>query len=362
MSEQTLLNNRPKLTDAYRRILRFIHSRKLQPGDRLPGQRKMVGMFSIPEQIVFEALQIMTKEGALQREQTKGTVLVDVSKARMRVWNVALATWRMEQRVDFGWTIWHMLRERLLDEMCEVRTFLRQEGIPLHRNPIIPEDMMNDYAGLEQAVSSGQIDLVTGPFSISDCPLPVCVYGSSVAKSGYGVRADIFLELEDICRHFKEQGCRRVAVIYPKTRGSSESDLQIEQEFKKYCLQAGIQTAPKWGYGIGNRVEDGREVARSLLAIPKNRQPDGLLVIDDFACLGITDVLRDAKGCRPCIVVLVNEELPVVFSIPVFQKSLSIIEAVDGLMRIIKNRLLAENPYAAPSEIIQVFRRWKPQL
>lgn len=297
--------------DAYRGIIRYIHTQRLEPGDRLPTHAQLQKELGMGNDILSEAMAAMVSDGVLVRRRRVGTVLCDLDKAAQMVWSVGL-TQHEHQGLGFAGILDYHLRKLLVQRGCCDRTFYR---------PAPPRDRphyLEDFHGLAEAVQGGMIDaVITAEDLQTDEPVLVC-HLSAHNDSKLGCRLDENAFLQLACGSLVLRGCKRLAWARSKPVGpygqkrENESRQPLNQ-LRREGLHIEVIEFNRGG------INGGRQIADACLAMAAKHRPDGLILMDDYVAMGLTDRLKDQPEYRPHIVSLTSKQAQLLFSLPVIR-------------------------------------------
>lgn len=133
-----------KLAD---RIYRYIKEKKLQPGDKIPGERKLAAEWKVSRPTLREAIRELENQGILHVEVGKGTFVTDYVEGRQVSIRLALKNFLelfeikiVLERYGLEKAIPNMSEERLnqLEKMAVQMNDIAAKGI-------IPKEMDHDF-------------------------------------------------------------------------------------------------------------------------------------------------------------------------------------------------------------------------
>ena len=87
----TEVRNHPQALKAYRMILRYLRSQKFAVGQLLPTQAELRQQLNFSNDTLTRAMRWLVEDGVLERKQRAGTMVLDMSKARLDDHTVMLA-------------------------------------------------------------------------------------------------------------------------------------------------------------------------------------------------------------------------------------------------------------------------------
>lgn len=295
--------------DAYRGIIRYIHAQRLEAGDRLPTHSQLQKELGMGNDVLSEAMSAMVADGVLVRRRRVGTILRDLSKAAQMVWSVGL-TQHEHQGFGFAGILDYHLRKLLVQRGCCDRTFFR---------PVPPRDRphyLDDFHGLAEAVQGGMIDaVITAEDLQTDEPVLVC-HLSANKDSLLGCRLDENAFLHLACGALVLRGCKRIAWARaqpggPYSRVRENESRQCLTQLRREGLHIEVIEYSR------QSIDGGREIADQCMAMSPKDRPEGLILMDDYVVMGMTDRLKDQEKYRPLIVGLTTKQAPLLFSLPV---------------------------------------------
>lgn len=302
--------------DAYRGIIRYIHAQHLEPGDRLPTHAQLQKELGMGNDILSEAMAAMVSDGVLVRRRRVGTVLCDLNKAAQMVWSVGL-TQHEQHGAGFAGILDYHLRKLLVQRGCCDRTFFR---------PVAPRDRphyLEDFHGLAEAVQGGMIDaVITAEDLQTDESVLVCHLSShNDSKLGCRLDEDAFLQLA--CGSLVLRGCKRLAwartrPVGPYGQKRENESRQAMNHLKREGLQVSVIEFNRSG------IHGGRQIADECLSMKAKDRPDGLILMDDYVAMGLTDQLKDQAEYRPHVACLTSKQAQLLFSLPVIRLELDI--------------------------------------
>lgn len=297
--------------DAYRGIIRYIHAQHIEAGDRLPTHSQLQKELGVGNDVLSEAMSALVTDGVLVRRRRVGTILCDLSKAAQMVWSVGL-TQHEHQGFGFAGILDYHLRKLLVQRGCCDRTFFR---------PVPPRDRphyLDDFHGLAEAVQGGMIDaVITAEDLQTDERVLVC-HLSANKDSVLGCRLDENAFLHLACGSLALRGCKRLAwartaPVGPYSQKRESESRQCLTQLRREGLHVDVIEYKR------HSIEGGREIAEQCMAMSPKDRPDGLILMDDYVVMGLTDRLKDQKKYQPHIAGLTNRQAPLLFSLPVIR-------------------------------------------
>ncbi len=350
----TEVRNHPQALKAYRMILRYLRSQKVTVGQLLPTQAELRQELNFSNDTLTRAMKWLVEDGVLERKQRAGTMVLDMSKARLDDHTVMLAMVPHNTLPDepfYG----HLLRalEGYIREILGAQVRIMAHVIDKHGNAEWP---LNTFPGLEEMVLQGDIDAVICPIAVaSDDTAPLTKLGvpwlhvSSWEKTNAGVVIDQQPMMLQACEMLVSRGCKRLAVVTKDARARHHN--RYWNAFIQASEMHSFQTAPILEAGDIS-LEAGRQLARRILKMPVRQRPDGMVVINDVLASGLTDVLRDQKAYQPEIAVQANVPGTLIFGLPVIRFDVDVYRLAKQVVQLLKHSWLSPEILASRQWLI----------
>ncbi len=324
---------------AYREVLRLVHAANLLPGDRLPPQSELGRALGLCQGTLSAAMNLLVADGVVSRRQRLGTVLLrrEPANPQRRLWTVGIVM--PEFTGPFFPVLTYFLHRRLIQAGCSDRAYMVMPG---PRRPSRHAGLGPAYfAGLEEDLEDGVLDGVITPTTLQTKRVPVCaIAGFEIAR--FGVLIDQAALVTSACAELTRRGCRRLAVVTAQPPGPGNG--RCWAAFVDASRLLGRPATGQNRIVVGAAVEGGVNAARQLLALPANRRPDGLIVLDDVIAQSLTATLREAGPYRPLIAAQTNAQSPLSFALPVLSYAVDVEALADRAVTLLVSALL--NPHA----------------
>jgi DNA-binding LacI/PurR family transcriptional regulator len=317
----TQTRNHPQALKAYRMILRYLRSRKVAVGELVPTQAELRQELNFSNDTLTRAMKWLVEDGVLERKQRAGTVVLDMSRARLDDHTVMLAMVPHTTLPDepfYG----HLLRalEGYVREILGAQVRIMAHVVDMPGNAVWP---MHTFPGLEEMIREGDIDAVICPIAVdpdqtsqfTKLGVP-WLHVSSWEKTDAGVVIDQQPMMLQACEMLVQRGCKRLSVVTKDARARNHN--RYWNAFVQASEMHGFESAPILEAGDIS-LEAGRQLARRILKMPARQRPDGMVVINDVLASGLTDVLRDQKAYHPEIAVQANVPGTLIFGLPVIR-------------------------------------------
>ena len=218
----------------------------------------------------------------------------------------------------------HRIVSALSRDGCRCRTYVRRE------RPGWPQQL-DDFPGLDVDVSEGALNglvmltnLAPAAWDrLASCGVAACHVGPFT-----DVPCGVAIDFDDFARDAAELlarlGCRHLAV----------SDFLSDA---LACADEGdAPTGRVDGLPRCQGLDAGREAARLLLERPAEERPDGLVLADDYATMGLSEVLAQAEDYWPVIAAVTNRQVPLSYAIPVLCWELDLDELAVHAMHVLR--------------------------
>lgn len=278
-------------------IVSLIHDQGLTSGDRLPSFASLRQALGLGSQTISSAVSLLCEHGVLEARCKIGTFVKNPSGGHLAGRTVAVVVRRIEGSA-YAATLASFLQQRLSALNCHCLTFY-QSSDPM----VVPVPGLNEFPGLEQAISERRISGV-----LTLCPLSAPAQ-RALSRAGL---AHCFIGDEEQCTHpnavvigvsefireaqsaLKAAGCRRIAQL-------CVTPAQREQ---RAC---GLPAYVGAGY------DGGAAIAEMLLSLPPRQRPDGLISDDDIVVSGLLSRLVELQlpsvNYLPFVGAIIHREL-----------------------------------------------------
>lgn len=322
---------------AYRMILRYLRSRKVQVGDLVSTQSELRQELGYSNDTLTKAMKWLVEDGVLERRQRAGTMVLDMSKAQFDGHTVVLAMVPHTTLPDepfYG----HLLRalDGHVREILGAQVRILTHQINEHLNTVWGLDT---FPGLEAMVLNGDVDAVICPIAVdpvatgrlTDTGTP-WLHVSSWERNPLGVVIDQKPMMQQACHMLAHRGCKRLGIVTKEGRGHEK--LRYWQMYEQAAREYDFQTRPLLEAGDIS-LEAGRQLARRILQMPVRQRPDGMVIINDVLASGMTDVLRDQVAYRPEIAVQANIPGTLIFGLPVIRFDVDVYQLAEQVVKLL---------------------------
>lgn len=273
--------NLGRQTEAVRQsIVRYIWTKNLQAGDRLPPQTELCRMLQVGSATVTRAVQALVQENVLESRQRAGIFVKTPQPPGHLALALGVIGQMQEHAASFNW-------------LCSksIQAFMRKNGCICMEFPFSGKRMtgaeMEDFPGLDSTIQQRQLQGIITLHNLSEAmihqleeqKIPVCFLGSSTNAIS-GVVLDwlpmITEGLEELIHSGKKHPAIVIGPLFPELR-------------KEIINLLGKFTDSPTDYlfedknPIGNiHLHGGCKLAQQLLTYPESKRPDGLMICDDF--------------------------------------------------------------------------------
>lgn len=296
-----------KTEQAKQLIVRYIRDQKMMSGDRLPGQGFFREKFRYGTTTIAAAVRELRDDGVLDVRDKIGVFVVDANANGHIGRTVAVTAVHLEDSMFYS-VLSSFLQVHLIRSGNLMRLFCCQAPSPKGSFSI------DDYPGLQRCVDGGEIQ---GIIHLDDFEpkagnylkkngIPSLKIGSTLSADG--IRIDFSTIMKQALAKIRSIGCRRPGLIVNAYLFEA-----LESEFKNQCceLWGSVSSAVFSGYNIN----DGRRIMQEYMNLPREKRPDGLVIMDDI--LGGTVAAELASVLlpdeMPAAVILRNLQLAIPF-------------------------------------------------
>lgn len=346
----------PASVRAYKRIIQYVHKHELATGQLLPPQQELRVQLKLTNDALTRAMGLLCKQGVLERKTKSGTRVVDMSQAANIRWTVGLANIAAPQAGPLSTfsTLAHHFQVAAASRGWNVQTFYRF-------NETTDMPTLGDFGDLEShtpgktsdrdrtldglvsftpldrtqwaKLVENDIPVMHGPFW-ETAPCGVVIDQQTLTSQAVQLLAD---------PQDSATPCTRFGAVVGNAKATTT---QLYAKGLAHGLaQAGLNPNDSQVLSHGHSIEGGQNVARDLLALPADKRPDALIVLDDYIALGMTQVLwrtLDANGhtYHPKLAVQTNREVLQNFHLPVVRFEVNLAGIANKLIDGMQQRLL----------------------
>ncbi len=264
------------------------------PGERLPSVRALEKQYKASRATIQRVLDSVKEDGFIQTRVGSGTRVVAHPPHLCRYGIVMPGHRRGTDWTNYYETL-HQSAEDVLGKPTGASVVLH-DGI---NGPLVNRAYAELLRDVECQRCAGLIFAVP-PFMLADSPvltttgMPRVVVGLPEVWQGCSsVSPDARALERRALRHFRDAGCRRLAVIIPAT--PSLKFKERWQHFRKLAGRNELTLHEHWLQGVDLHTPDWtRNVARLLFHDGRDERPDALLVLDDNLIQAVTDGVEAA--------------------------------------------------------------------
>ncbi|MBE7462776.1 MAG: GntR family transcriptional regulator [Planctomycetes bacterium] len=314
LGEETTLRVTSQAYKAYKKIVRFVCSNGLKPGEKLPPQQELCRRFATNNDTLSAAMQALVQQGVLRRKSKVGTTVADMAALPPVAWSAGIATLPapFQGPSSYNALLAFGLQAELSRRGCRCICYYRyQPEVPArlssfqHLAGDLEEGDLDGIAVLTRLAESDQAGL-------RQLEVPAVCFSSG--EYPCGVRIDRDQSARRAAKELLKLGCRSLGMVYRDAQAGAAED----RAWIGVCEELAAAGMPAVA---GRRilalpgVEEGRRTAAGLLAALPHERPDGLIVFDDYTALGLCEVLRARGGYAPRLAVQTNKQLPLAFAL-----------------------------------------------
>ncbi len=321
-----------------KRLVQYIYEHDLEAGDRLPPQAELRRLLGKNNYTLGSAMQALASQGVVARKTCVGTVIRDLDAIGAIPWSVGVAT--VEAPLDGELSVFANLTLRVQTTLNRLGCRCLAYSCPAGKEV----DRLRLFGLLRHDVEDQQLDglvmltmLAQDEWAmLREARIPIVHLPFWEGAPG-GVVLDELSLVHEAMGLLAGLGCRRFGVIsvhQPDSRPRFLAGLEQGLADAGRSDADGEWLDGRFGMAAGERV------ARQLLARPKAQRPDGLIVLDDYVALGLTNVLAQEAGYRPSIVAAVNRQLPLRFALPVYRYLIDLDDMAHRAVKLLQRRLL----------------------
>ncbi len=356
--------NKPLMIEKVTRELRKWLIDNFNPGDSLPGDRKLSRRFDVSNVTICKAMQRLVDEGLVERRPRSGSSLCD----RKDKLPVAVVT---------GIDLLHPATSQAFVRVTgEIRNLLRNANIPqelfigysvpgeFRRYHQLPEEFLD---AVDKMALRAVIMVCVNPDpswldKLNAAGIPVLAIGW---RYKYGVSSTTRDSIRRAVRYLYAQGRRKFAIITPnpgKLKLEAVAGLSLDH-FHAALEEVGLKTRDEWIGLTGHPAHPGSgwEEAREIwIADPEDR-PDALIVTDEVIFENVSVALLEMNVDIPGELHVVTQMTAGVsrrFPFPVSRYEINFMAQAEALVTMLKEILAGEEPEIAhvdiPAELLML--------
>ncbi|MCX5661602.1 MAG: substrate-binding domain-containing protein [Planctomycetota bacterium] len=342
---------------AYKRLLQFMHGRSMKPGDKMPAQAELRRLLGLNNSTLSGAMRRLVSQGVVSRKRRVGTVVANIADAPAVAWSVGVATFPAPAHGpdSFFAELAIRIQTALARARCRCISYMLFRRMSPHP--------FTEFFGLAEDIADSNLDglICLTPLRLSDWRsavrrgIAIC-HTPHWEEATCGVLIDQGSLVEQAIPQLMARGCKSIALV---TFGRADvTSPRAFHAFRRAAAAAGIPesraqliTATDWS------SEGGRLLATELRSRPEKQRPQGLIVLDDYTALGLTQALQVSGDYHPRIALQANHQLPLIFPRPVLRFETDVEElathSVDMLLRRMQNPTRPEQVEWLPTRLAE---------
>ncbi len=277
-------NNQGQQTETVKKqLISLIREDELKVGDRLPPQAELRKKLGVGSNTIQRAIETLATAGIFEVRPHKGVFIKQLEPNGFTCHEIGLVCmWRTFYPAAAS--LMQCLQLQMHSNACQCKLFLRN----------FPEmtwvDSLSYFDGLKRCIEQKQIQglITTVSFDkeawafFRKHNLPVVSLGTAAFNNGFKVCGGV--RPEELFRQAKKRGFRRPAVIhsgFPVTdeiRKAFAENCRLPQDVYCRILSPEMEAADRPYQWFGEL----KNILQQFSSMPKNRQPDVLLIPDDI--------------------------------------------------------------------------------
>ena len=281
-------------------IVRCIHDRRLEVGDRLPSYSQLRTEFGLGSQTIAAAVGSLCELGVLEVRDKVGIFVKNPAGGHLAGRTIAVVVRPLDGSA-YSAQLASFIQKLISEHNCRCLAFYRR-FLP----DAAPRPDFDEFPGLEQAVDEHRIDGVITMCPFSDAALrrlahhniKCCFIGDDDHNSMMpcGVVIEVKRFLLAALAALQDVGCQHVVQLCADAAQ----------------LEARRNIMPAY---VGRGYDGGAAIAAQLLALPPEQRPDGIVSDDDTVVSGLLSELLTAgpegtpSGYLPLIATIVHREV-----------------------------------------------------
>lgn len=310
---------------AMKRLLRMIRRLRLAPGDRLPTQAEIRRSMGLSNFVIDDAMETLKGYGVLSRSRAAGTVLASLERVPLDLFNAGVLAMSpaLSEASPFELNVFTYLTIESLKAGLGCRPFVTRTAHP-GGQPF----RETDFSGLTEAVDDHAVDLILTPKRLyGETELAweqtgVPLVDMSHNNPACGVVVDAIGMAAAAIPRLHALGCRRLGIV-----SMHEAKPNHDFFWRGYVQGlAALGLTPDDGVLLTSDMQfanaGGAVIAAKYLALPRERRPDGLVVMDDRIGTAFERLLIAGGEVLPRMAVTHNIQVPLEFHSPVLKYGL----------------------------------------
>lgn len=334
-------------------LLRYLRTRGLKAGDRLPPQPVLRRDLHLTNYVLSAALGALAAAGLLERRQRAGTVLRTLDLPSGWLGSVAILA-PSEETVShspFFTALLYNLQLGLDRHGLRHQLFHYREHTATAPDPY----RLTRFPGLPEALAEGGVSALLSPMmllrpditSMEARGIPVTSLGLEYIAPGEfpgsHVSIDVVPALRTAVESLVATGHRRVALV--ALAGGLRARLLTGWQSAALCSE---ELLPGGSLAeLHQRLGAGQDLLRQLLLQAPADQPDALIIMDDWIAASFCLGCLSTAAYRPQVVVQTNRQAPLPFALPVQRLEVDVRAFADQALDLCLERL--RSPQAPPA-------------
>jgi len=353
----------PQAYRALKRVVQIIRDKGLAPGDRLPVHQELAAMLDVSNDTLTTVMRELTRLGLVERRTRAGTIVADVNAVPPLVWSIGLAS--VPAGANGPCSFFAELTMRIQQEIARrnwrCTTYYRFNNDYPSR--------LSWFGPLCDDLNAGVLDALVSMAVLFPrewkTVRKVGVAGVQCAI-GYQAPNAVLIDQSTMAGQAADllmaRKCRTIATVCVNLTDEPVGRFpdRLTEAVKTTC---GQHARAEWITGYLS-LAGGVRLAEDLLQRSAKKRPDGLIVLDDFIALGLTNRLAATGEYRPHIAVTTHQQLPLTFSLPVIRFATDIEDlaqravaklqkhllepSIEGDIEWVPPRLVARKPQRTP--------------
>lgn len=266
-----------------REVIREHHT----PGDMLASERELAKQYNVSPMTMRKTLEVLVKEGVLQRYHRWGTVVADP----LTTGEFAIVI--RPQLLGFDASpAFTMIKTALIDNLHEHNQDWR---VRLHTGRTVDEGA--DFPATLDLLHPDVLPGLRGVFSfhplyelepkLKEAKVPLVMLGLGNPDEGYAVGYDLTEGLAMSARHVREVGCKTLGFIWNAHDRPLKQYEQRDKHMLQISEQVGLEIRPEWIVRHNGDIKEQSGYDMFMRLWKQDTHPEALVVPDDIMCRGV---------------------------------------------------------------------------
>ncbi len=333
-------------------MLIYLHEHELKAGDKLPTHAELVKRLKVCHDTLNTAMKWLVEEGVLSRRQRLGTVVAQPypSFPRRAFWQVGIVAPPLTSSYFISVLI-HCIHRHLGLRGFSDRTYML--SVNAAPSSEVTERHPEDFSGLVDDLDNGVLNALITPARLVTDKVPVCGVGS--LHGHFGATIDHRLFAREAVTELLRAERRRIAaaVSHPQDSFGQEFARSVNEVRQSLGLGQDLESVI-----CSNGIEHGHRLAREILARPRSKRIDAVIVRDDMTAQACAAVLAAEGGSQIAMAVQTNLQIPISFALPVLRFALDVDELAEKSVEMLLEKLL--RPSRTPRSLLVPARLLAP--